>query len=93
MTPEERLARWEVLAQHMDDWWPNVDEWRDEVRQTFARWEAQEPEFVELWQTTREWSMADFRRIFAELGATFDVWFFESEVEEEGKRIVEELLA
>ena len=36
--------------------------------------------------------MADFRRIFAELGATFDVWFFESEVEEEGKQIVEDLL-
>ena len=66
--------------------------WREEVRETFARWEAQEPEFVALWQTTRDWSMADFRRIFAELGATFDVWFFESEVEEEGKRIVEDLL-
>ena len=66
--------------------------WRDEVRETFARWEAQEPEFVALWQTTRDWSMADFRRIFAELGATFDVWFFESEVEDEGKRMVEDLL-
>jgi arginyl-tRNA synthetase len=62
------------------------------VRETFARWEAQEPAFVALWQTTRDWSMADFRRIFAELGATFDVWFFESEVEEEGKRMVEDLL-
>jgi len=91
-TPEERLERWETLAQHINDWWSHVDEWRAEVRQTFARWEAQEPEFVELWQTTRGWSMADFRRIFAELGATFDIWFFESEVEEEGKRIVEELL-
>ncbi len=91
-TPEERLERWESLAQHIDDWWPHVDEWRAEVRQTFARWEAQEPEFVELWKETRDWSMADFRRIFAELGASFDIWFFESEVEEEGKRIVEELL-
>ena len=36
--------------------------------------------------------MADFRRIFAELGATFDFWFFESEVEDEGKRMVEDLL-
>ena len=92
MTPEERLARWEALAEHMDEWWAAAPGWRDEVRETFARWEAQEPEFVALWQTTREWSMADFRRIFAELGATFDVWFFESEVEDEGKRMVEELL-
>ena len=45
-----------------------------------------------LWRETREWSMAGFRRIFQELGAEFDVWFFESEVEEEGRRIVQELL-
>ena len=92
MTPEERLARWEELAVHMDDWWGPSRTWRDDVRQTFARWEAQEPEFVELWRETREWSMESFRRIFQELGATFDVWLFESEVEEAGKVIVRELL-
>ena len=92
-TPEERLARWERFAARMDAWWPNVPAWRDELRATFARWEAQEPEFVDLWKSTREWSMADFRRIFAELGATFDVWFYESEVEAEGKEMVQELLA
>ncbi len=92
-TPEERLATWQRLDEHMADWWPHVPEWRDEVKATFARWEAQEPAFVELWRETREWSLADFRRIFDELGATFDVWFFESEVEEEGRRIVQDLLA
>jgi arginyl-tRNA synthetase len=92
-TPEERLARWERLAARMDEWWPRSPAWREEVRATFARWEAQNPELVALWRETREWSMADFRRIFAELGADFDVWFYESEVEETGKRIVQELLA
>jgi arginyl-tRNA synthetase len=92
MTPEERLERWEELAAHMDDWWGPSRTWRDEVRQTFARWEAQEPEFVELWRETREWSMESFRRIFEELGATFDVWLYESDVEEAGKEIVRELL-
>lgn len=92
MTPEERLARWETLAEHMDDWWMASPGWRDEVRETFARWEAQEPAFVALWNETREWSMAGFRRIFDELDAEFDVWFYESEVEEAGKVIVRELL-
>ncbi|MCC6314563.1 MAG: arginine--tRNA ligase [Thermomicrobiales bacterium] len=91
-TPEERLATWERLAEHIDDWWPHVPAWREEVRETFQRWEAQEPGFVQLWETTREWSLADFRRIFDELGARFDVWFFESEVEAEGREIVQELL-
>lgn len=91
MTPGQRLDRWEELNQHID-WWPHVPAWRDEIRQTFARWEAREPALVALWQTTREWSLADFRRIFDELEAHFDVWFFESEVEEPGKVIVEELV-
>ncbi len=91
-TPEERLARWESLAEHIDEWWAASPGWRDEVRETFSRWEAQEPGFVALWEETRGWSMADFRRIFAEIGATFDVWFFESEVEDEGKRMAADLL-
>lgn len=93
MTPKERLARWEELAVHMDEWWPQSPGWRDEVRATFARWEARDPELVALWKETREWSMIGFRRIFAELGAEFDVWFYESEVEEEGKIIVRDLLS
>ncbi|MDP9363943.1 MAG: arginine--tRNA ligase [Chloroflexota bacterium] len=92
-TAAERLARWEELAARMDEWWPQVPAWREEVRETFQRWERKEPGFVALWEETREWSMADFRRIFAELGAAFDVWFFESEVEEEGRRIAQDLLA
>src|SRR5207237_797942 len=54
MTPEERLARWEALAAHMDDWWPHVPRWREEVRATFLRWEAQDPAFVALWREARE---------------------------------------
>ncbi|CAA9563981.1 MAG: Arginyl-tRNA synthetase [uncultured Thermomicrobiales bacterium] len=92
-TPEERLATWQRLAEPMDAWWPEVPAWREEVKETFARWERQDPAFVALWTETREWSLADFRRIFDELGAEFDVWFFESEVEDEGRRIVQDLLA
>ncbi len=91
-TPEERLARWETLAPQMEEWWPQVPAWREEVKETFQRWERQDEDFVSLWQETRGWSLADFERIFAELGARFDVWFFESQVEEPGRRMVQELL-
>jgi arginyl-tRNA synthetase len=91
-TPEERLARWEELDEHID-WWMEVPRWQEEVKATFQRWERQDPEFVRLWQETREWSLTDFRRIFDELGAQIDVWFYESEVEHEGRQIVQELLA
>jgi arginyl-tRNA synthetase len=91
MTPQERLETWIDLDAHIA-WWSPAKSWRDEVSATFQKWEAQDPGFVRLWEETREWSLVDFRRIFDELGAEFDVWFFESEVEEAGKAIVQELL-
>ena len=92
-TPEERLRRWKRLAAHMKEWWEASPRWGEEIKETFQRWETQDPEFVALWAETREWSLADFQRIFHELSATFEHWFYESEVEEPGKRIVEDLLA
>ena len=90
-TPQERLDLWVGLNEH-PEWWPQGHSWRAEVKATFQKWEERDPEFIKLWEETREWSLADFRRIFDELGANFDVWFFESQVEEEGKEIVRELL-
>ena len=90
-TPDERLAAWEELNAHIDWWVPSLG-WQDEVKETFARWDRQEPDVVKLWEETRAWSLSDFERIFNEMSARFDVWFFESQVEEEGKVIVRELL-
>lgn len=88
---EEWYDRWRRLAATLD-WWPHVPEWEREVRETFQRWERKDPEFVRLWEETRAWSMEEFYRIYEELDVHFDVWFFESEVEEEGRQIVRELL-
>ena len=63
-----------------------------QVRAIFQAGRAKDPEFVALWEETREWSLVEFRRIFEELGAQFDIWFFESEVEEEGREIVRDLV-
>jgi arginyl-tRNA synthetase len=84
-------SEYEKLDSNMG-WWGDVPGWRDEIKQMFATWEAQEPGLVQLWETTREWSLEMFRRIFGDLGITFDAWFFESEVEEPGKKVVDELI-
>ncbi len=88
---QERYERWQRLGRNIE-WWPHVPRWREEVRETFQKWERKDPEFMKLWEETREWSMREFRRIYDELGIRFDVWFYESEVEEEGREIVRELL-
>jgi arginyl-tRNA synthetase len=83
---------YEKLDTHRD-WWEQVPEWQAQVKQMFAQWEAQDPDLVTAWQETREWSLDLLRRIFEDLGITFDAWFFESEVEEPGKEVVKELVA
>jgi arginyl-tRNA synthetase len=90
-TPEERLERWSDLNAHID-WWEQSAGWQDEIKAMFQKWEQRDPDFIKLWEETRGWSLADFTRIFNELGARIDVWFFESEVEAEGRAIVQELL-
>ncbi len=82
---------YEKLDAHID-WWDKVPEWQAEVKRMFVRWEAHDPELVATWNETREWSLGLLRRIFEDLGVTFDAWFFESEVEEPGKEVVTELV-
>jgi arginyl-tRNA synthetase len=73
-------------------WWDEVPTWQAEIKQLFAVWEAQDPDLVKLWQETRQWSLDMLERIFRDLGVHFDAWFFESEVEEPGKKVVDELI-
>lgn len=88
---QERHDRWQRLGEHLD-WWEHVPVWQQQVRETFQRWEREESAFMSLWQETRKWSLDSFKRIWDELGVDFDVWFFESQVENDGREIVKELL-
>jgi len=63
-----------------------------EVRELYARWNAKEPEIVALWKETRQWSLEGFEQIYQLLGEEFDQIYFESEVEDTGTVLVEELI-
>ncbi|HET8630306.1 MAG TPA: arginine--tRNA ligase [Thermomicrobiales bacterium] len=91
-TARARLAEYAELDEHFASWWAPSAAWPQEVRETFQLWERKDPEFVALWERTKAWSMEEFHRIYHQLGIRFDVWFYESEVEEEGRAIVGELL-
>ena len=92
MTPEERVEEWERLNGKMAEWWVPSATWEQEVKDTFQLWEQKDPEFVALWERTREWSLIELREIFDEFGASFDEWFYESGVEDAGRQIVKDLL-
>jgi arginyl-tRNA synthetase len=63
-----------------------------ERREMYRNWDAGDPAIRALWLETREWSMEELRDILSMLGIEIDVWFFESEVDEPSKAIVNELL-
>jgi arginyl-tRNA synthetase len=65
---------------------------KNEVQQVQQLLESGGEPWVNLWKRTRQWSLTQFKDIYDELGITFDYWFFESQVEKQGKKIVNELL-
>jgi arginyl-tRNA synthetase len=64
-----------------------------ERRELYRRWDAGDPEVRQLWRVTRQWSLDELSAILDMLDIHIDVWFFESEVDEPSKAIVEELVS
>ena len=64
-----------------------------EVSATMKAIESRQGEIYELWQETRDWSIAYFDEIYQCLGIKFEHIFYESEVIADGLKITEELLA
>jgi arginyl-tRNA synthetase len=63
-----------------------------ERREMYKKWDANDPEVRKLWLETREWSLIELRDILDLMDVKIDVWFFESEVDEPSKKIVDELI-
>ena len=64
-----------------------------ERREMLRKWEAGDPYVRELWSVLREWALEEFRDVLRMMDVNMDVWFYESEANELGKEIVEELIA
>jgi len=64
-----------------------------ERREMYRKWDAGDEYVRELWRVTREWSLEELREVLHMLDVKMDVWFYESEVDEPSKVIVEELIA
>ena len=64
-----------------------------ERREMYRKWDAGDEYVRELWRVTREWSLEELREVLRMLDVNMDVWFYESEVDEPSKVIVDELIA
>lgn len=65
---------------------------KGEVTSVMKEIESRGGENYRLWQETRRWSIDYFGKIYKELGVRFSQTFYESEVIDEGKKLVEQLL-
>jgi arginyl-tRNA synthetase len=63
-----------------------------EVRDVYARWDRGDAEVVGLWEETRKWSLDGFNQLYKELDIPFDIYYFNSQMEAPGKKIVQELI-
>ncbi len=64
-----------------------------EVRAVYTRWDQRDPEVVNLWQETRQWSLDGFNVLYDQLDIHFDRYYFQSMVEQDGKQVVDGLIA
>lgn len=68
------------------------EQYESEVREMYRAWDEGDPDVRELWRTTRQWSLDELEAILDLLGVEMDVYFYESEVDEPAKEIVEQLV-
>jgi len=91
--PGKDTMRWMAdLYAEADKRFVGEPEFEAAVRAYFARWDAGEQHLKDLWQQTRDWSMEGFDQVYELLGEHFDRIYFESDVEESGKVLVEGLI-
>lgn len=92
--PDKDITRWmgtiyaEAVKRLEQD--PALEE---ELRELYVLWDRRDPEVVQCWEETRQWSLDGFNEMYNLLGIRFDRYYFNSMFEKPGKEIVNELLA
>ena len=88
---KEKHAGWGSYMRKRPKRLKKIQNMKSRCAQLFKRWDKKDPEIVALWKKTRQWSLEAFDEVYELLGIRFDKVYFESEVEEPGKEIVEAL--
>lgn len=91
--PAQDKMRWMAdLYAEADRRYNDQEGFEEAVRAYFKRWDEGDQDIYALWLKTRQWSMDGFAQVYELLGEHFDRIYFESDVEESGKVLVEELI-
>ncbi len=63
-----------------------------EAQEILRKWEAGDTEVRELWKEMREWVLMGFEATYQRMNISFDHVYYESEIYEAGKQMVQEAL-
>ena len=89
----EATARLEPKADETPEGRAQREAYDRERREMLLRWSQGDPAVRALWEKTRQWSLDELNEILAMLDIHMDVFFYESQVEDSSKQMVEELIA
>jgi len=91
--PKENVSKWagEVYAEATRKV-NEKKEYEEEVKELNKKLDDRDPEIMKTWKKIRELCLEDFWKIKKELDVHLDDSFYESEVEELGRKIVQELV-
>lgn len=91
--PKENVSKWagEIYAEATRKM-AESEEYEEEVNEINRKLDSRDTEIMKLWKRIRDLCLNDFWKIKEELGVHLDGNFYESEVEEPGRKIVQQLL-
>jgi len=91
--PDKNVTKWmgTIYAEAVSRLAENP-ELESEIRELYVRWDKRDPEIIELWKETRQWSLDGFNQIYDLLGIRFDKYYFNSMFEDPGKEMVNDLI-
>ena len=64
----------------------------DEVQEMLKQWEEGNATVMALWQQMNKWAIKGLKQTYEKIGVDFDYWYFESDIYNSGKKIVQKAL-
>jgi len=91
--PRENIAAFmNRVYQEANEKIAESEEYKKEVSVIKQKLEQGDKELIKIWKKTRQWSINQFKEVYKILKIDFDVYFYESEEEDAGKKLVKELV-
>jgi len=91
--PESNVTRWMGdLYSESTHLLENDKDGEAEILEMFAKWEAGDQNVRQLWKETRQWSLDGFNEIYETFNIHFDQLYYESQMEEKAKDVVQQLV-